>query len=346
MNLTVRKYDPADPSRVYLDEAKAIYSSTSYDLTVVADDFKTDRSSVCYAKLLRSSDDGLVEYATCSLSPDPYRRDRRVGVMVVCDSAHQSLFEELSSGDTPSAYDFVLSVVLGASGNKVIHAQVPVVVAAKVVTASSDSGSGESTVTVKATDDLWKTYDLGTLETGVDTVETRLTSAFSVRLRDRSITHGKIDLRDLGKTYDFHIVPVDDDNTGDFAGDVFEAVFVLTTVEDKGCQGEKTWQSAGATDSTTRKLGNIYVGSTMPSDGRLYSGSAFCWDYRDSGTVAAELDSTGNKFVVRVRRLPYDDRWHAEFRVYAASPIGVDCDPDGNSVPAAAAQGLWCSALS
>lgn len=346
MNLTVRKYDPADPSRVYLDEAKAIYSSTSYDLTVVADDFKADRSSVCYAKLLRGSDDGLVEYATCLLSPDPYRRDRRVGVMVVCDSAHQSLFEELSSKDVPTAYDFTLSVVLGASGSKVIYAQVPVVVAAKVVATSSDSGSGESAVAVKATDDLWKTYDLGTLEAGVDTIETALTSAFSVRLRDRSITHGKIDLRGLSKTYDVHIVPVGADNAGDFAGGVFEAVFVLTTVEDKGCQGEKTWQSAGTADGKTRKLGNILVGGTTPSDGRLYTGSAFCWDYRDSGTVAAELNSTGNKFVVRVRRLPYDDRWHAEFRVYAASPIGVDCDPDGNPVPAAAAQGLRYSALS
>lgn len=339
MNLTVYKYDPADPSRVYLDEAKAIYSSTSYDLTVVADDFKADRSSVCCAKLLRSSDDGLVEYAACNLLPDPYHRDWRVGVLVVGNSEHKALFDTLSAAGCPTAYnDFVLSVTLGAGNNKVVYAAVPVVVAQKGSSDSggsggsggSDSGGSGSGKTVASTSDLWKRVDLSALALGTNTVGTPTGMAFSVPLRDRSVTECSIDLRTLSKVVDFHVVPMSADGASAFTGDFFEAYIMVQTFEDSSAESARCWKSAGTAGESGRRLGRIVRGTALPP-ATVLTFYSFSWDYMDS----TSLKSSDGQFLVRVLKYPFDASWHAEFRVLGADAIGVAPDPDGDVVPAA-----------
>lgn len=137
MNLTVRKYDPNDATRVTFDEARSMYSSTTYEVSVYADDFRLDRESDCLLKLLRRRHEGdseLTEYARCRLIADPYRRNRRFGTLLVNDTEHSELFDEIAPTDMRNVDDqFVLSVKLGTGDSHVVYAQVPVVIAPRVV---------------------------------------------------------------------------------------------------------------------------------------------------------------------------------------------------------------------
>lgn len=141
MKLTIRKYDPNDVTRVHMDEAGTLYSSTTYDVSVFADDFRADRGSECTLKLLRRRQAGdayLTEYAACRLIPDPYRRDRRFGTLLVNDADHAELFDEIAPADMRNIDDqFILSVKLGSGDSHVVYANVPVVIAPKAVQATS-----------------------------------------------------------------------------------------------------------------------------------------------------------------------------------------------------------------
>ena len=137
MKLTIRKHDPNDSTRFHMDEGGCLYSSTTYDVSVFAEDFRSDRESECTLSLLRrelEGDSTLKEYAKCVLYADPYRRDRRFGTLLVNDKDHAVAFDAIAPTEMRNIDDqFVLSVKLGAGDSHVIYAQVPVVIAPRVV---------------------------------------------------------------------------------------------------------------------------------------------------------------------------------------------------------------------
>lgn len=328
MNLTVRKYDPADPSRVYFDEAKSLYSSTSYDLTVVAGDFKADRSSTCRVRLLHHDDAGWTEYASGTLLPDPYRRDRRVGTLVVGDAAHLALFDAMTETDCPSSYEFVLSVTLGAADAKVIYATVPLVVAPRVSSGSSGSGSFSGINTAS----LWSHNDLGTLgDSNITAVNLSTGLGLGVPLRDRSVTECTVDLTKYDTTAHVVVVPQTADGSAVFSGDFFDAILVVRKIiEPDVSNSQCSWASTGTTGGS---LGTrVLRGGVLPPGSNVGSISDFRWDYHDSTVLSSPL----SKFSIHVRKTPVDNRWHAEFRAVGANSIGVHQDPDGVRVP-----GVW-----
>ena len=132
MKLTVRKFDPGSPSKIHIDESSCLYSSTTYDVRVFADDFRSDAESAATLQLLRRPEEGteFAEYAACSLIADPYRRDCRRGTLVVNDLEHKTLWDAIAPTDMRNIDDqFMLLVSLGAGASRVIYAQVPVVIA-------------------------------------------------------------------------------------------------------------------------------------------------------------------------------------------------------------------------
>ena len=133
MKLTIRKYDPANPTRIHIDEGGCIFSSNSYDVRVFADDFRTDTTTKGHLRLLRKAseeDSELTEYAKCLLVADPYRRDLRVGTLVVNDLAHAELWAALAPESRRNIDDgFTLEVTLQAGASRVVYAQVPVMLA-------------------------------------------------------------------------------------------------------------------------------------------------------------------------------------------------------------------------
>lgn len=346
MNLTICKHDPADPSSVYLVEAKSVYTATSLDLTVVADDFKADRSSACQARLLRGNGESgeVVEYAACALYPDPYHRDRRVGVLVVGDSAHADLFKSLVTDGTPALFeDFILSVTLGASNAKVIYATVPVVVCPQEVTSpGGDSGDGsggdsggDTTTKVVTTASMWSHVDLGTVSISSAILHSS-GAALPIALRDRSVTTVDIPIDDIAalQTYDVAIVPMSADGSEVFSGDFFEATLGVHTVVSGMPAHSTLWHYPWAPNYTTSRLNRILKGSSFKSDAAKGL-EAFTWDYMDSFDIGSPI----YKFAIGVRKSPVDDAWHATFRVVGAIPVGVDYDPEGSPVPKAGVSG-------
>lgn len=133
MNLTIRKYDPVNPTRVHIDEGGCIVSSNTYSVRVFADDFKSDTTTKGYLSLLRKESeesDELTEYARCVIVADPYRRDCRVGTLVVNDAAHAELWAAVAPESKRNIDDgFILEATLQSGAARVIYAQVPVLVA-------------------------------------------------------------------------------------------------------------------------------------------------------------------------------------------------------------------------
>lgn len=336
MKLTVRKYDPSDPSRCSFDEARSLYSSTTYDISVYADDFTGDQESACTVKLLRRAEEddaGLTEYASASLIADPYRRNRRYGTLVVNDSPHSSLFDALAAdGAANTMDDFILSVTLGSSSTQVIYAKCPVVIAPRAVQGSSGGGG----TGVSATSDLWTSVDLGTLTVAANTVTDPWGLAFAVPLADRSATKCFIDLTGLTGTKNFIIVPTKADGVTPFTGDFFEASIVVRILDDAGSTNEGSWSSSGTAGLSGSRLKYIWRGTAVPPQSGIAFTEPFVWDYDDSREMASSTD----RFIIKVSRLPYDGQWHAEFRVANAAPVGVEIDPtQGVAVPGADVNG-------
>ena len=331
MKLTIRKYDPSDSSRCSFDEARSLYSSTTYDVRVHAADFISDRTSVCTVKLLRRanpSDVALTEYAIGTLIPDPYRRDVRYGTLAITDTAHALLFDALTAQNTSNILDdFILSVTLGASSSRVLYVQCPVVIAPKVV-----QGSGDASRQIDASSYLWTKVDLGDLTTGSNTVTDSNGIAFAIPLRDRSMTKCSVDLTTLTGSKDFIIVPTKSDGTTVFADDFFEASIVVEITDAAGCTNKGSWKSAGSVGLAGSRLREILRGSALPPQSGVVPTNVFVWDYDDS----REMASSTNKFLVKVSKLPHDGQWHAEFRVANAAAIGVEIDPSENvAIPGA-----------
>lgn len=137
MKLTIRKHNPNDSTNFVMDEGGCLYSSTTYDVSVLAEDFRTDQESACTLKLLRKqtpSAASYTEYAACSLIADPYRRNRRFGTLLVNDTAHAALWAAIAPTGMRNIDDqFVLAVDLGAGASHVLYAQVPIVIAPSAV---------------------------------------------------------------------------------------------------------------------------------------------------------------------------------------------------------------------
>lgn len=339
MKLTIRKYDPSDPSRFSVDEARALYMSTTYDLRVYAADFAADRTSACAVQLLRrrgEDDASLTVYAAGTLAADPYRRNCRCGTLVVGDSGHSDLFRELAgTGAANVLDDFVLSVTLGAASDKVIYAPCAVVVSPYAEDGSSGGGEsgGGSSGRIGSSSDLWTRVDLGGLTVDSNTLTDADGLAFAVPLRDRTMSKCTIDISRYTGTKNFHIVPLHADGSmyTDLT-DFYEAVLVVQLDDVKGAENLGSWSSSGLADIPGSRLGKILRGGALPPVSGVNPGDAFLWDYDDSRT----MPSPSGLFIVRVVRYPYEHRWHAEFRVSGAAPIGVEVDDqEGVAVPGA-----------
>lgn len=117
-----------------------LFAGSSYEVRFSAPEFRSDRESP--ASLLLAAGDALL--ASCSLSPDPLRRDVRTGELVLPDS---------------SVGQVELRVVLGADTILLVDASV-----------TGHASGGEDAGSAGA-GSRWTVVDLGSVPTGIIAVE-------------------------------------------------------------------------------------------------------------------------------------------------------------------------------
>ena len=331
MKLTVRKVDPADPSRCRFDDARCLYAWSSYEIEVVAKDFADDLESACTLNLLRVIDGVNTVMATCTLTADPFRRQTRTGNLIIGDQAHADLFDSLienhesESGQFQySDGNFTLQVSLGTANSTVLMAAVPVVMGRRVIT------TGEDTVKVEKTSGLWSQVEGGTVTnetTQLFSKDSDGDAAIALPLEDRTQSHYTIDLTTLSGNFNVVLVPTSGGNV--VTTGLFEAYLAITLVDRGECENVASWSSSGTTGKTGPRLGDILVGQTLPPSSVADQTVHPSFDYDDSATLA----SGSHTFIVHLQRFPYASGWHAAFRVDNVVAAGIEVDPEGNTVP-------------
>lgn len=134
---------PESERTVVFSEARALYSWTVYDLTVVAEAFR-GAASEARVELTR---DGRT-YASAALVPDPARANVRVGALSLTNPMFADLFSDAAANGRVCELDFGFAVT-SSDGVAIANDTVPVVVTDRadlavqpvVVDAALDEGS-------------------------------------------------------------------------------------------------------------------------------------------------------------------------------------------------------------
>lgn len=330
MVLAVRKIDDR---RLRLDDARSMYAWTSYEVRVSAADFRETWSAAdadpCVLTLTAPVSGSDVELAQCLLYPDPLRRDVRRGTLVVGDSLHASridrLLEETRAATAPSssmvgvvlktsdvATTVVMDVSYASGAGTVLHAPVPLVVAARTEREVAASLGGVAITS----GDMWTQSSASPAESG---------GSVSFDLADRNSVSATLDLRRLPAGTDVRLLPKSRSGLALGPSDPFDAWLLVATLSDDGCARHGSWSSAGRTGATADVLGDILVDGSAPE-----------WDYADS----VMLPSASGRFTIHVYRLPGQTSFRATFRADGAVPAGVEpTDHDGDPVPGAGVNG-------